>query len=193
MKKLALILIYLLVVIFNSSSQIAFSNHPMGEIFRINHDSTEITFAGHKYIKQADIKIKQTGMIQTEYHSDGSIKSVSKDGISVFRKDVNGNIGIGNGGYDVSLHVYSGGGSVGLMPMGFSPSEKLIINPNSEIIETMAPEQFERHEKGLPKKTIIFEPGVEHKNGEPIGNSKPMKRLIIQQATDTLYFKITAK
>jgi hypothetical protein len=133
--------ILLLAVVFQSSAQT--------EIFRVNHDSTEITFAGQKYIKQKT-DMKNNNGIVTEIYPDGSIKSVSKDGISVFRQDVNGNIGIGNGGHDAYLHIYSGSGNVGLSNGIPCPSEKLIVSPDSS--------------------SIIVEP-------VPVGKSKPMKLL----------------
>ncbi|MBK5262949.1 MAG: hypothetical protein JJE17_10345 [Peptostreptococcaceae bacterium] len=116
--------ILLLVAVFNSSAQT--------EIFRVNHDSTEITFAGQKYIKQKTDMKNNNGII-TEFYQDG-------------------NIGIGNGGHEPALHIYSGSGSVGLMPFGWNPSEKLIITSDS---------------------TVHIEP-------IPIGNSTPMKRIDIK-------------
>jgi hypothetical protein len=144
----AIVAILLLAVVFQSSAQT--------EIFRVNHDSTEITFAGKKYIKQ-ETDMKNNNGIVTEIYPDGSIKSVSKDGISVFRQDKNGNIGIGNGGHETALNIYSGSCSVGLMPFGWNPNEKLIITSDSTI----------------------------HVEAKPVGNSKPMKRLNVS-AKDSL-------
>lgn len=139
----------------------------------------------------------QTGVTTTVFYPDGSIESISKDGVLIFKHYINGNIGIGNGGHDGKLLIHGNG-----------------------TIESMSPEQYARFEKGLPKETIningyvggpngcvctsqkliitsddtirvepmkikhigIGEDGYGigyHKHGDPIGDSKPMKRLYI--------------
>lgn len=115
--KTIIICYILLAIVFNSQAQIKFTEKFPVEIFRVNYNSTEIIFAGQKYIKQ---KIDM---------------------------NVNGNIGIGTpNSHDMKINVSD---SVGLMPFGWSPSEKLIITSDSII----------------------------HVEPKPIGNSKPMKQL----------------
>jgi hypothetical protein len=120
----------------------------------------------------------------TQFNPDGSIKSVSKDGIVIFRRDAYGNIGIGDVEHQPKMHIHAGSGT----------------------IKPMTPEQFEKHNQGLQKEylqiratgdalhrmkiedcsslKLIIETGTIHKEIDPIGCSKPMERLTIQHDVD---------